>query len=464
MSDSGLGVIFGVGASRIPEYTYNTVAVTNPRLNSLLDAQQQSVINRFLNNELTQEEQYAIDALELINPTIHSIIANNPAVAGIFALSETIDDDTFKAMLFAEGNDGQAVIAGGEPIMAGASGPSREENIANVVAALTNRAGILGAQVTPEQINSLAAEAVDNNYGDALLLDKLLDIATISEFLPGEIAANTLLIKASAAGYRFDISDEDAQNLAIRLASGELTEAGISYDLRAQAIEANPEYASILNAGLSISDYEGKYETIRQSAVALGIRLTDEQVAELSRTSLVQEMTDEELRSVILDTVTDASQLMSGTITEVGNNLRTTGIDFLSPISEADANAYALRIARGELTEQDVIDTFRDGARARFGFASSAIDRGLTVRDYLLPTLQMVGNVLERSVDSFDLADPNTLNMFIDESSGDARALSMSETLRAARRRPEWAQTDNAKNQAASVGYRIAQLFGRSGI
>lgn len=448
-----------------------SVAYTNPQLVTAgnLNAGDIFYIDRQVQQGLTSAQQAALDiGRATYGESWYNLRVQEPLVFAIeTAAAELGWTDPAKTLtaLWALGDPGRKALAATSINTSGSTGPNREQNIANLTAEITNIAGQLGAQLSSEAIIQLATEAVDNKYDSALITDKLIDQAKLSDFLPGETTANITLIKGNAARYGIELSDEDARNLAVRYASGEITDAGIEQYIRQKAIEADPTAAPYINLGITVTEFNSNKNLLKTLSTNMGVPISDDQLDTLTTRIISGEMTEDQVRKEILSFVTDPRQLQAGEITANADTLRANASQYLSFFDDATARNYALRIAKGEITEESVMDIAKDSARSRFGFAANAIDRGLTVTDYLRPNIQTLADIWEVGFDDIDLSDTNMLGFLVaDDGTPNARAMTFGETARAARADRRWLETQSSRDSLSNMSLAISRIMGRSGI
>jgi len=460
------GTAFGVGMGM--ELLGYDVDSENPGIAMLLGDEEKFLYNSVMaGNTLPGYSGWLNEARLTFGDSYTEFRLNNPEIAALEQVALTFNwdrgrQDTFAAAL---GETGRSYLLGDYLRQSGGGGGgiSREQNIANLVAQISDGASQLGVQLTTEEITDIATAAVDNNWDTTVITDNVMAKGSMQPYLPGNITANITLIKNIGAGLRLDVSDELATDLAERLSRGEITSEGIDATLRLEAAQANPEFAPLLQAGLSVVDYDNMKAEVSRVAQQLGLDLTDQRVGELAFTIVRDGLDQAQTTTLILDEITDVMGLEStGQIAANANILKTAAARNLIGIGDQAARDYALRIARGEISQDAVEQLWVDSAKAQYGFAASALDRGLSMYDYFLPAMQQVASELEMNINDLDLTDADTMGMFVGYEDSGSRPLSITESLRAARSMPDWQGTQKARDSLSQMVQNVSSIFGRS--
>lgn len=162
----------------------------------------------------------------------------------------TVPDASHDAVLRAfAGVPASAGTAGG-----GGGGASRNDQIRSVTAEITNRAGVLGIKMNPEQIYALATRTVDQNLSTAEVVDAVVAQSDWATNTSGEMTASVDAVRSLGKRYLVSISDDTARDYSRRIASGELTMDGVQSAVMAQARLANPWMQDVIDSGQSPLD------------------------------------------------------------------------------------------------------------------------------------------------------------------------------------------------------------------
>lgn len=204
---------------------------------------------------------------------------------------------------------------------------------------------------------------------------------------------------------------------------------------------------------------------IQNRARTLGLSMDGSAIAALAADAAKHGWTDAQIVDQLIENVNWAT-LEGGDLTALRDTVREIGASFLVGVSDSTAQNYAMRIASGEMTEAGVASIMQAQAASRFPWMQSQIDQGITPRDYMMPVRDAIARELALAPEAVDLMNPEWLGMIetTDPGSGERRAATVDEAVLAARRRPEYWNTDSAQQRMASMSTAIAEVFGRRGM
>lgn len=163
-----------------------------------------------------------------------------------------------------------------------AGGASTAQRKANLYASLRDTALQLGLQYDDATIQSIANNAIDNNWDNANLIDALMADADPTALVSGDItgAADELMMFANSV--RSNLSATQSIDLAVRIARGELTIQGAQSEIRSNAAQTNPAYATLISQGLDLNAYDAYRTSIETAATRFGVTLTPDQITSLA--------------------------------------------------------------------------------------------------------------------------------------------------------------------------------------
>lgn len=201
---------------------------------------------------------------------------------------------------------------------------------------------------------------------------------------------------------------------------------------------------------------------ISDEAAKMGIPMTAEEITYIASVAQKQNWT----QAQIVDSITakiNFNTLQSGTIKASIDKFTATSKNYLVPLSTETLNQYASRIAKGETTEEAVMTSIREAAKAANPWLSSYIDQGLSPTDVLSPNRDFIAQQLEINPLEIDLMDSKNMSMFkVTDPDGKERMANQSELTRTVRNDGRWKNTNNAKQLGAEMGSLLARVFGRS--
>jgi hypothetical protein len=201
---------------------------------------------------------------------------------------------------------------------------------------------------------------------------------------------------------------------------------------------------------------------ISDMAAQYGIPFTADQVATVASIAQSQNWGREQIVDELTKNV-DWYKLNAGTIKTSYEEYKTLGKQFLVNLSDASAKDWAMKVARGEMVSETVMQNIKEAAKAANPWLADYIDKGLNPIDVLAPNRDFIARNLEIAEDALDLMDQKTINMMtVQDPNGQRRLANQSEMLKQVRTDERWSKTNNAKDLTAGMGTLLARIFGRS--
>lgn len=224
-------------------------------------------------------------------------------IPGFIAWAQSKGEEYAKLVGAGQGGSGFRGGGGG----GGGGGVSRDQSIESAIAAISNQVGLLGLAYTSEQIRTLATKAVDDRWSNDQVVDALVAAVEWATVQEGQLKASVNDIISMGRQYLIPVSDTSAQDLALRLASGEIDQAGIRSIYNEQARSQFGFLSDQLAAGITPSAF---FAPLRDAAA---------RTLELSPADM--DLMDTDVRDLL--TVTDADgNKRSASLTEVEFNAR----------------------------------------------------------------------------------------------------------------------------------------------
>jgi len=201
---------------------------------------------------------------------------------------------------------------------------------------------------------------------------------------------------------------------------------------------------------------------INDMAAQFGIPFTPEQIGTLASTAQRQNYSREQLVDEITKNV-DWYKLNAGTIKTSYENYKVAGKQYLVNLSDESAKDWSMRVAKGEMTEETVMQTIRESSKAANPWLSDFIDRGLNPLDVLAPNRDFIAQNLEINPNDLDLMDQKTLGlMTVTGPDGVRKLADQSQMLKTVRNDERWKGTNNAKELTTGMASLLSRIFGRS--
>lgn len=148
-----------------------------------------------------------------------------------------------------------------------------------------------------------------------------------------------------------------------------------------------------------------KQAAITQQAKALGINLSAADLAALARTFVVNGSSDVEIQAALAGRYR-IGEAASGQASVTIDDLRAQAQDYGLKLSDGTLQGYVQQVLAGTATPQSLADQMREQAKILYAPIAGALDRGLTVRQYLDPYMQIASAETGVPVDQMDLTDP----------------------------------------------------------
>jgi hypothetical protein len=126
---------------------------------------------------------------------------------------------------------------------------------AATAASVQNSAKSLGLPMSAGQIAGVATTATRNGWTDEQVIDNLLRSLNWSSVQGGDLTAYRDRVKSIGGQFLVKVSDSTAQNYAARIASGELSEAGVASIMQAQARARFAWMRDVIDQGITPEDY-----------------------------------------------------------------------------------------------------------------------------------------------------------------------------------------------------------------
>jgi hypothetical protein len=203
----------------------------------------------------------------------------------------------------------------------------------------------------------------------------------------------------------------------------------------------------------------GTAEWVKNTALSLGAKLTDQEILDLAESMQMLKLTDKQAENLILGYVDYEQADLLGKVGVVQDSISQYAKNFGMTLTPQQQSKYIQDILFNRTSLNDVVDTFKRDAAKQYSNFSDRIMSGETVEDVLTPYKKLFTSLLE--VDNVDLNDNLMLDVLSGKNpDGSAKYGSTSDFKRAIKSDARWQQTDNARDEYFSVGRRILQDFG----
>lgn len=153
-----------------------------------------------------------------------------------------------------------------------------------------------------------------------------------------------------------------------------------------------------------------------------------------------------------------------GDLAESAATVRSMANDYGVPISDAAAQKWATQLAQGAIDTNAIRGYLVEQAKSLYPGLSSALDRGITVKQYADPYLQIAQQELGTDPNTISLLDPKwqkALNQ-IDPKTGARTSMSLSDWTSLVRTDPAYGydHTPQGAGQATQLATALSKSFG----
>jgi hypothetical protein len=150
-------------------------------------------------------------------------------------------------------------------------------------------------------------------------------------------------------------------------------------------------------------------------------------------------------------------------IAAVMDGLRGTAKSYFVPVSDQALSGWAKQVVSGQISQGDFDAYVKTQAKSLFPGLSTAIDRGVTVDQYVDPYRQLAAQTLEIPPSNIDFTNPkfNKALFQKDPKTGDNTSMSLSDFGTYLRGLPEYAKTAKANDDVAQFGTQLLNTFGK---
>lgn|SRR5678809_617799 len=203
---------------------------------------------------------------------------------------------------------------------------------------------------------------------------------------------------------------------------------------------------------------------ITDTAHTLGIDVPADYVEHFTSQAAINNWDDTQIRDALLNF--NSTPQATGQINGVMENLRAQAADYGVPIANDILTKWARDTIQGTLTPEGFQGYLKEQAKSMFPGLASAIDAGVTVRQYVDPYAQLAVQNLGINPVDFNLLDPKwsrAINQ-IDPTTGNRVAMSLDQWVSTLRGDPTYGydKTTNGRSAAMQLSQQIQQAFGNA--
>ncbi len=196
----------------------------------------------------------------------------------------------------------------------------------------------------------------------------------------------------------------------------------------------------------------------------MGVPIPPKRVRQIAEDSLRFGWDDDALRRAVADEFRfDVGTSYGGVAGRTLDEFREMSRQWLVPMSDATQERWVEHVLAGEADPEDFENHLRTQAKSLFPELAPAIDKGVSVEQYLDPMREVAAQQLEINPAEIDWFDPKWSGLvFATDETGTRRPRSLAEVQKTVRTDATFGydKTTRARSDAAKLGSSIAALFG----
>lgn len=331
------------------------------------------------------QRQNELDSIILLNPELAVGLGDvRYENLLLFTIGNDLSAEQFARRLVGS-NWGRAIytemMVGASGGSGGGAGVSREQQISNLMATLSSTSNMLGLGLSDEDLTTIANTAVDGNMDSAAITAEMFNIVDPSAIVSGDIKTLANELYNESLNVRSTLSDEEAMEYAIRIASGQMSRDTAIFEIGEAAGQERPEYASLISRGFDLNDFDNLYSDIQNTVRRYGVAVTDDQIRDIATLAIERELNDGQIIDEIFNNFDESLGVAPGSLSakqeEIINQARTYRLD----ITDNEALNLAIRFTRQELDDAgiDQILSTRASEETQFG---DIIDLNIDINSY----------------------------------------------------------------------------------
>jgi hypothetical protein len=249
---------------------------------------------------------------------------------------------------------------------------------------------------------------------------------------------------------------------------------------RLQGALANTEWWRTKGAGerewetLKLTDpasakqkYDSVLDQVENLVARLGIELPQGAGLRIAENALRWGWGPQQLQQALVaeaDFTGDSAGMRPGLAADTVSALKQIADGYLVPVSEATLDEWAQRVLAGDIDIKSFEGWAREQAKSLFPGMAAALDRGITVRQYVDPYVQLAARELELDPNTIDLSDPKwSRPLFQMGKDGERVQMSLADWQAEVRgnRQYGWHKTKAARAMSYDFASTLLETFGR---
>lgn len=219
----------------------------------------------------------SLDQLRSEYPTVAALITSVPELQSVYnqAVSGTWSTDKFIAAIQNSQWWASTSSTARQAFATMKADPATwNQNITNLQTQMQSVAAQLGVQLTPQQAQQIAIDAITNGYDQntAVLNQKMAEFLkpASGNHFGGQAGSYEDQIRQSMLDLGVSMPEPELANQIKQIVAGKQSIQGVTAQLRTQAASMYPAYANQINSGMNLSDIASPYMQRAQQLLEMG--------------------------------------------------------------------------------------------------------------------------------------------------------------------------------------------------
>ena len=203
---------------------------------------------------------------------------------------------------------------------------------------------------------------------------------------------------------------------------------------------------------------------LRQQALALGVRPSGGIIRELAEKSLRMGWNEQQTQNHLVRLLDLDAKRIRGSAGVTQGSLKQLANEYGVPLNDKTLDRWTKQILRGDTTGDAYQTYLKEQATSLYPSLSGALERGVTVRQYADPYIQIAAEDLGINPDDVDLRDPKWSRALVqnDPKTGDRTAMNLYDWRETIRSDPTYGFrfSKRGNEEAARMSQYLGEIFG----
>lgn len=281
----------------------------------------------------------------------------------------------------------------------------------------------------------------------------------------------TLLSKPGVAKVAFDMADAEQKGQPWTTAQIDSAMQATDYYRNTSAKNRSWDILQATDPDTARTKIENTKNVLDDMMQQLGINLSNDGglnslAFKFLNDAVTQDWTPDQIKYKLLASV-NKTTTGGGDLGDAASKVKGVMDDYGVPMSDQAIMGWASKLTQGAVDENAIVGYAQQNAMSLFPGLKDAISRGITVRQYADPYLQIANQELGTDPKTVSLTDPKWMRALtnIDPKTGQRVSMSLNDWTSTIRSDPTYGydKTTQATTQAASFAKNLAQMMGATG-